>query len=188
MLQAVDLLGDALVKLVKRREADDKLALISSPGRRHQRHRGLAIEVERIERRLGKPDPVPARGLRRSGALQRRHRLCLPVEPASAELLAPAGSGNGEAESVQEPTSDAPALDVSFEQLQKVWPGLFGSLRDVLGARRWAFFREAVPAAVEQRHRPRSARISSASHCKRTTRSQQSWPPGPGTFLVARCE
>jgi hypothetical protein len=44
---------------------------------------------------------------------------------------------------------EAPAIDVSFDQLQKVWPGLFGSLRDVLGARRWAFFREAVPAAVE---------------------------------------
>ncbi len=33
--------------------------------------------------------------------------------------------------------------------MQKVWPGLFGSLRDVLGARRWAFFREAVPVSVE---------------------------------------
>jgi hypothetical protein len=50
---------------------------------------------------------------------------------------------------VAEPVAAAPAIDVSFEQLQKVWPGLFGSLRDVLGARRWAFFREAVPAGVE---------------------------------------
>jgi hypothetical protein len=41
------------------------------------------------------------------------------------------------------------ATAISLEHLQKVWPGLFGSLRDVLGARRWAFFREAVPAAVE---------------------------------------
>jgi hypothetical protein len=48
-----------------------------------------------------------------------------------------------------EPLVDSPAIDVSFEQLQKVWPGLFGSLCDVLGARRWAFFREAVPAGVE---------------------------------------
>ena len=42
----------------------------------------------------------------------------------------------------------APTIDISFEQLQKIWPGLFGGLRDVLGARRWAFFREAVPADV----------------------------------------
>jgi len=45
--------------------------------------------------------------------------------------------------------TDQPAIDVSFEQLQKVWPGLFGGLRDVLGTRRWALFREAVPGAVE---------------------------------------
>jgi hypothetical protein len=42
------------------------------------------------------------------------------------------------------------AIDVTYESLQKVWPGLFGGLRDLLGARRWAFFREAVPAAVER--------------------------------------
>jgi len=34
-------------------------------------------------------------------------------------------------------------------QLQEVWPGLFGSLRDVLGARRWALFREVVPGGTE---------------------------------------
>ena len=43
-----------------------------------------------------------------------------------------------------------PPIDITFESLQKVWPGLFGGLRDLLGARRWAFFREAVPAAVER--------------------------------------
>ena len=48
-----------------------------------------------------------------------------------------------------EEDEDQPAIDVSFEQLQRVWPGLFGGLRDLLGARRWAFFREAVPGAVE---------------------------------------
>jgi len=49
--------------------------------------------------------------------------------------------------SVDEP--EAQGIDITFEQLQKIWPGLFGGLRDVLGARRWAFFREAVPADVE---------------------------------------
>jgi hypothetical protein len=34
-------------------------------------------------------------------------------------------------------------------QLQSIWPGLFGGLRDVLGARRWALFREVVPAGVD---------------------------------------
>jgi hypothetical protein len=55
----------------------------------------------------------------------------------------------GKEEPAAQQELETPAIDVSFDQLQKVWPGLFGSLRDVLGARRWAFFREAVPAAVE---------------------------------------
>jgi hypothetical protein len=49
-----------------------------------------------------------------------------------------------------ETEEDQPPIDISFEQLQRIWPGLFGGLRDLLGARRWAFFREAVPAAVER--------------------------------------
>ena len=105
--------------------------------------------MERIERRLGKPDPVPAGAVSGAPALQSDTACACRGGAGVRRAPRPAGSGNGEAESVQEPTSDAPALDVSFEQLQKVWPGLFGSLRDVLGARRWAFFREAVAAAVE---------------------------------------
>ncbi|MCI0678442.1 MAG: hypothetical protein L0Z63_05305, partial [Actinobacteria bacterium] len=39
----------------------------------------------------------------------------------------------------------------SLDQLKKVWPGLFGGLAEVLGARRWALFREATPADVKGR-------------------------------------
>ena len=67
-----------------------------------------------------------------------------PAGKELAEAAAPLVSDDGPAE---EP--EAPAIDITFEQLQKIWPGLFGGLRDVLGARRWAFFREAVPAGVE---------------------------------------
>ena len=153
VLRAVDLLGDALVKLREGREERlmTELALIKlTRPETSSDTEALLSRVERIERRLGKPDPVPAGAV--SGAPEPSSAappVPAAVEPASAELRASAGSGNGEAEAVQEPASDAPGLDVSFEQLQKVWPGLFGSLRDVLGARRWAFFREAVPAAVE---------------------------------------
>lgn len=38
-----------------------------------------------------------------------------------------------------------------MERVQEVWPTLFGSLRQVLGPRRWALFREATPGAVEGR-------------------------------------
>jgi DNA polymerase III subunit gamma/tau len=153
VLRAVDLLGDALVKLREGREERlmTELALIKlTRPETSSDTEALLSRVERIERRLGKPDPVPAGAV---SSVPEPSRSAPPVPAAVASALAeppaPAGSGNGEAETVQEPASDAPGLDVSFEQLQKVWPGLFGSLRDVLGARRWAFFREAVPAAVE---------------------------------------
>jgi hypothetical protein len=48
----------------------------------------------------------------------------------------------------ESPDNGSPA-SISLDELKSVWPGLFGSLRDILGPRRWAFFREAVPVAVE---------------------------------------
>ena len=169
VLRAVDLLGEALVRLREGREERlmTELALIKlTRPETSSDTEALLSRVERIERRLGKPDPVPA------------PVVAAPVSEASAPATAPPavvetpaataprrygeerqrGGGEGTGEYSPLPGhagtprcggETAPAIDVSFEQLQKVWPGLFGSLRDVLGARRWAFFREAVPAAVE---------------------------------------
>ena len=85
--------------------------------------------------------PSPVDGPDPSAATAKEER---PAGKELAEAAAPLVSDDGPAE---EP--EAPAIDITFEQLQKIWPGLFGGLRDVLGARRWAFFREAVPAGVE---------------------------------------
>jgi DNA polymerase-3 subunit gamma/tau len=155
VLRAVDLLGDALVRLREGREERlmTELALIKlTRPETSSDAEALLSRVERIERRLGKPDPVPAPGAA-GPALEPSAEAAPPppvVDAPAAVPPAPVESGNGEVEKAQEATApDVPAIDVSFEQLQKVWPGLFGSLRDVLGARRWAFFREAVPAAVE---------------------------------------
>ena len=38
---------------------------------------------------------------------------------------------------------------MTLDDFRSVWPQLFGGLRDVLGARRWALFRETEPGAVE---------------------------------------
>ena len=155
VLRAVDLLGDALVRLREGREERlmTELALIKlTRPETSSDAEALLSRVERIERRLGKPDPVPAPGAAGPTPEPSAKAAAPPpvVEAPAAVPPAPVESGNGEVEKAPEPAApDAPAIDVSFEQLQKVWPGLFGSLRDVLGARRWAFFREAVPAAVE---------------------------------------
>lgn len=151
VLRAVDLLGEALVRLREGREERlmTELALIKLTRPDTSTDEGAILaRMERIERRLDAQGPVVAR-------------------PSVAPV--PAASQPGTAGSEEAPASDPPAaaasveaarqkagtetslpkLDVTLDQLNNVWAGLFGSLRDVLGARRWAYFREAVPAAVE---------------------------------------
>jgi DNA polymerase-3 subunit gamma/tau len=156
VLRAVDLLGDALVRLREGREERlmTELALIKlTRPETASDTEALLSRVERIERRLGKPDPVPQVAPSASPAAGTPAATAaspIPVAaPAVPEEPAPAPAVEEDGASPAGATSQAAAIDVSFEQLQKVWPGLFGSLRDVLGARRWAFFREAVPAGVE---------------------------------------
>lgn len=150
VLRAVDLLGDALVRLREGREERlmTELALIKlTRPETASDTEALLARVERIERRLGKPDPVPPTSLASTPSPSAADAGAREAPPTAAAPTAPIAV---EAASVaEEPAPAAPALDVSLEQLQKVWPGLFGSLRDVLGARRWAFFRESVPAGVD---------------------------------------
>ena len=134
VLRAVDLLGDALVRLREGREERlmTELALIKlTRPETATDSDSLVARMDRLERRMGNPAAVPAAPAPPSAAA-----------PVEEEVEAVATESD---EAVEEEA----AIDVSFEQLQNVWPGLFGSLRDVLGARRWAFFREAVPAGVE---------------------------------------
>ncbi|HEX6145236.1 MAG TPA: DNA polymerase III subunit gamma/tau, partial [Acidimicrobiia bacterium] len=156
VLRAVDLLGDALVRLREGREERlmTELALIklTRPETASDAEAVLS-RVERIERRLGKPDPVPpvaAAGSEKRDLADTEPARTEPVSrPTASSPAAVAVAEAGNDQPVPQVETESPAFDVSFEQLQKVWPGLFGSLRDVLGARRWAFFREAVPAAVD---------------------------------------
>jgi DNA polymerase-3 subunit gamma/tau len=141
VLRAVDLLGEALLRLREGREERlmTELAMIkltrpetdSDPA-------ALTARMDRLERRMGKPaSPPPLSEVREEPADRNPD-----VDDALAEAAAPLV-----AEEAGEPeVAERPVTDISFEQLQKVWPGLFGGLRDVLGARRWAFFRETIPA------------------------------------------
>ncbi len=134
VLRAVDLLGDALVRLREGREERlmTELALIKlTRPETAGDYEALLARVERMERRLEKA----AQGT----------EFVAPKEPISEETVQPAEQPVSETPQPAEPA----AIDITIDQLKSVWPGLFGSLRDVLGARRWAFFREAVPAAVE---------------------------------------
>jgi DNA polymerase-3 subunit gamma/tau len=158
VLRAVDLLGEALVRIREGREERlmTELALIKlTRPETASDPESLIARMDRLERRMGKPAEVPTSA--RASAEPPKPAPASVEKPASrsakeetgakedlAEAAAPLVSDDGP---VEEP--EAPGIDITFEQLQKIWPGLFGGLRDVLGARRWAFFREAVPAGVE---------------------------------------
>lgn len=156
VLRAVDLLAEALVRLREGREERlmTELALIKlTRPETAIDPQALISRMDRLERRLGKPgdqpvvpspDPSPVSASSRSDSI--------PSSDTGGAGQGPAELARAAAPLVADEPADAdesPAIDISFEQLQKVWPGLFGGLRDLLGARRWAFFREAIPGAVE---------------------------------------
>ena len=159
VLRAVDLLSEALVRLREGREERlmTELAFIKlTRPETATDPEALIARMDRLERRMGKPAEIPSSNQPRvsKGALAEAAGADVGGEgsPAEREQAGEIESAVAAAPLVQEEPDtqgEAPAIDISFEQLQKIWPGLFGGLRDVLGARRWAFFREAVPAGVD---------------------------------------
>lgn len=158
VLRAIDLLGDALLRLREGREERlmTELAIIklTRPETATDTD-SIVARMDRLERRMGNPGEVPPVISSISDPITPQPSETSPAASA-AEVEDAAGNGDlADAAApllVTEETTvedQVPAIDISFEQLQKIWPGLFGGLRDVLGARRWAFFREAVPAGVD---------------------------------------
>lgn len=134
VLRAVDLLGEALVRLREGREERlmVELALIKLTRPDTATDTGaLLARIERLERQP-RPSPEP---------VAKQETPVVPLAVTDGEPAVPTAAAV--------PVMASPLGEMSLDQLQKVWPGLFGSLREVLGARRWAFFREVVPAGVE---------------------------------------
>lgn len=157
VLRAVDLLAEALVRLREGREERlmTELALIKlTRPETATDPAALISRMDRLERRIGKPGEATARPAPSTAPAPETEPAPRPAPQADPrpeptdELARAAAPLVSEDQSDQ--TDDRPPIDISFDQLQKIWPGLFGGLRDLLGARRWAFFREAVPAAVER--------------------------------------
>jgi DNA polymerase-3 subunit gamma/tau len=157
VLRTVDLLSEALVRLREGREERlmTELAIIKlARPETATDPQALISRMDRLERRIGKPEHLPAQT---AGATPKRETPAAesvpppaatpPTGPVNQDELAKAAAPL--VSETEEESAPAPKIDITFEQLQKVWPGLFGGLRDLLGARRWAFFREAVPGDVE---------------------------------------
>jgi DNA polymerase III subunit gamma/tau len=162
VLRAVDVLGEALIKLREGREERLMLELAMIKLTRPEvtsDPEALAARIGRLERRVetfGETPPVaPAQASppRPAPAESRKSEDSDPVTAAEPPAAEPADVETPAAEPEEpagEPVEQAPdGPPLTLAQLQSVWPGLFGSLRDVLGARRWALFREVIPATVE---------------------------------------
>lgn len=160
VLRAVDVLGDALIRLREGREERlmVELALIKlTRPEVASDQESLAARIGRLERKvetLGEeapagPQPRPRVEVAERPPPEPETPGSDDPEPSEEPSQAPVPEPEAEPEAPSEPKSVAGGPPVSAEELQSVWPGIFGGLRDVLGARRWALFREVVPVGVD---------------------------------------
>jgi DNA polymerase-3 subunit gamma/tau len=155
VLRVVDLLGEALVRLREGREerlmAELAVIKLTRPETASDTD-ALLSRIERMERKLARSGEAVASGTKPPTTDIAES----PVTPSggvkseqAGQPEAPDATPDPEAASPGSQPDNGGDLEVSLEELKSVWPGLFGSLRDILGPRRWAFFREAVPVGVE---------------------------------------
>ena len=200
VLRAVDLLGDALVRLREGREERlmTELALIKlTRPETSSDAEAVLSRVERIERRLGKPDPVPAPGAAAPTPEPSARAASPPpvVDTPAAAPSTPVKSGNGEVEKTPEPaTPELPRREAGPRHrcLASSSCRRFGPVSLDLCATYWG--PDAGPSS-ERPYPPRSKAMSSSSRCltgfissrcRKTMRSQPSLPPGPATCSVGR--
>jgi hypothetical protein len=186
VLRAVDIMGDALIKLREGREERLMLELamirLTRPETAFDAG-AIQSRLERLERRLvsqpvAAPSGMPHSHLPATPPGERAvedEPPSLRVVPAPPEVAAEEPVGDepdtpvtppGAAEAVfetsmgiaqaaaplvAEDAAPAPRSKVSptMAQFEQIWPALFAGLRDLLGSRRWALFRETEPGAVE---------------------------------------
>lgn len=152
VLRVVDLLGEALVRLREGREERlmTELAVIKLTRPETSTDTdALLARVERLERKLARSSESSApaasssvpEGPEAAGKAASTAKSETPADPDPEQDVA----ASAQAESLD----NGGQVAISLDELKAVWPGLFGSLRDILGPRRWAFFREAVPVGVD---------------------------------------
>lgn len=149
VMRSIDLLGEALVKLREGRDERMMLELAVLKLTRPElddRPEGLLRRLERLERaRPVPPAPDPAA----SAPVVTAPVVSTPV------VTAPDAPTDGQAEAPAppplEPPTSVPASDQPLTEvdLDRIWPQLSNAVIEGLGGRLGAFFREAVPGAVE---------------------------------------
>ena len=161
VLRAVDLLSEALIRLREGREERLMLELAILKLTRPELAEDTSALLSRVEKL--------ERGSPRTGV------MIPPARGESAPQIAPEDSAGVEAveepvvqpvadvvsiDRAEEPTEDDHPVDVdqvsaelhvapTMADLERIWPQLVAGVRENLGARREALFREAMPGSVE---------------------------------------
>ena len=189
VLRAVDLLGEALVKLREGREerlmvelamirltrpetATDPDALLARLERLERGHgpdgkqtldakRQTSTEVQTPDARRQTPDArrqtpaeiptpveIPTQDARRQ-TLDARRRTPETKQSVDVAVAQQQPQMDPQPTDTSLPVTKLETEPVSADRLNEIWPALFGGLRQVLGARRWALFREATPGGFE---------------------------------------
>ncbi len=165
VLRGVDLLGEALIKLREGREERLMLELAMIKLTRPETStdaEAMLSRMDRLERKINNlnvsaPSSTPAQ--EKPAAPDPTPRVAdeQPVSAPSAPAAESEPIDDPEAEEqlaaaaaplVGEPEARDAAEGLTIEKFRSVWPQLFGGLRDLLGARRWALFRETEPMDV----------------------------------------
>jgi DNA polymerase III subunit gamma/tau len=168
VVRTVDLLGDTLVKLREGREERLMLELAMIKLTRPETSldpEAMLARLDRLERvakqqtMTGSPaapaSPAPGPAAASEPAASPAER----VNPATEDEVTPspgedavrqddAATEDAARPLVEDPPPAPSPAAVTMEAFRSIWPGLFGGLRELLGARRWALFRETEPGDV----------------------------------------
>ncbi len=180
-LRAVDVLGEALIRLREGRE--ERLMLELALIRLTRPETGtdeaaMLARLDRLERRVAAgetgiaksapvnpvnpppvPPPSPSQPAPPAPAASAPPLLAATQTEATPNEAIPAGETAAETPVPPSPDPTGPAAapadgvtstaaTVDLAMFREIWPALFASLRDLLGSRRWALFRETEPGAV----------------------------------------
>ena len=170
VLRVLDVMSEALIQLREGREERlmIELALLkitrpevaSDPASLASRLEHLEQRVKRIGAGAVVAAPVPTPGPAPTHVSPPPEPVEKPAElvveqPSTPVVAPPVESDEPEIEDTpaeDTPTTVAPVSDrgeITFLDLQSSWPALVAGVRDTLGSRRYALFREASPGAVE---------------------------------------
>ena len=175
VMRAIDLLGEALVRLREGREERMMLELAVLKLVRPELDTdtgALLNRIERLERRVSgvrsSPGPEPAKSApagsqppRAGGSEERSAPRSEPARERPAQDVVadrPAVDGPARVRSrrdvadsppVQDPSDGGTGQPPTSEDLDRIWPQLVAGVRDQMGVVRGALFRDAIPGGVE---------------------------------------